>query len=201
MAGSRQPWPLKWIVVAILLMIVPYTFLTLRYRKEGPAFRPYEDMRERANVSRLLSAGYQRVTIPAQRPAGRTDASGGAAIAPAPGGLPEDLRSTLVEAPRLPSEITTLTAAATASTLTAYQIELTCSLPDDRHQLGGAELFLKGDSLVPTPTLERVGGDLLTRSRQAAVLLTVPAGTLRAGTYRVTLTAERASRTWTLTVR
>jgi len=108
---------------------------------------------------------------------------------------------TLVEAPRLPSEITTLTAAATASTLTAYQIELTCSLPDDRHQLGGAELYLKGDALVLTPTLERVSGDLLTRSRQAAVLLTLPPGTLRAGTYRVTLAAERSSRSWTLTVR
>ncbi len=201
MAGNRQPWPMKWIVVAILLMVVPYTFLTLRYRKEAPAFQPYEDMKSRANVSRLLSAGYQRVTIPAQRPAGRTGAAGGAVIGKAPGGVPEDLRSTLVEPPRLPTEITAVTAAAATSTLTPYQIELNCSLPDDRHQLGGAELYLKGDALVLTPTLERVGGELLTRSRQSAVLLTLPAGTLRPGTYRVTLAAELSSRAWTLEVR
>ncbi|MFM7751999.1 MAG: hypothetical protein ACKPB0_16450 [Opitutaceae bacterium] len=201
MSGSRQPWPMKWIVVAILLMAVPYTIITLRYRREGPAFQPYEDMRNRANVSRLLSAGYQRITIPAQRPAGRTGVAGGANVTTAPGGLPDDLRSTLVEMPRLPLEISTVTAASTASTLTPYQIELTCTLPDDRHQLGGAELYLRGDTLVLTPTLERVGGDLLTRARQAAVLLTIPAGTLRAGTHRVILAGERNSRVWTLEVR
>jgi hypothetical protein len=201
MSGSRQPWPMKWIVVAILLMVVPYTFITLRYRKEGPAFQPYDDMRNRANVSRLLSAGYQRITIPAQRPAGRTGVSGGAIVSAAPGGLPDDLRSTLVETPRLPVEITTVTAAAVASMLTPYQIELTCTLPDDRHQLGGAELYLRGDTLVLTPTLERVGGDLLTRARQAAVLLTIPAGTLRAGTHRVILAGEKTSRAWSLEVR
>lgn len=192
---------MKWIVVAILLMAVPYTIITLRYRKEGPAFQPYEDMRNRANVSRLLSAGYQRITIPARRPADRTRVPGGAKVATAPGGLPDDLRSTLVEAPRLPLEITGVTAAASTGTLSPYEIELTCSLPDDRHQLGGAELYLRGDTLVVTPILERVGGDLLTRGRQAAVLLTVPAGTLRTGTHRVILAGERSSRAWTLEVR
>ncbi|MEY4686079.1 MAG: hypothetical protein RIR76_102 [Verrucomicrobiota bacterium] len=192
---------MKWIVVAILLMAVPYTIVTLRYRKEGPAFQPYEDMRNRANVSRLLSAGYQRITIPAQRPAGRTGIPGGAVFQNAPGGLPEELRATLVETPRLPLEITSVQAAATANNLSPYAIELTCTLPDDRHQLGGAELYLQGDTLVLTPTLERVGGDLLTRARQAAVLLTIPAGTLRRGTHRVILTGERSSRTWKLEVR
>jgi len=192
---------MKWIVVAILLMAVPYTIVTLRYRKEGPAFQPYEDMKNRANVSRLLSAGYQRVTIPAQRPAGRTGTPGGAMSQTAPGGLPEELRATLVETPRLPVEIIAVQAAATAGSLSPYAIELTCSLPDDRHQLGGAELYLRGDTLVLAPTLERVGGELLTRARQAAVLLTIPAGTLRPGTHRVILTGEKTSRAWTLEVR
>ncbi|MBI4622331.1 MAG: hypothetical protein HY736_03790 [Verrucomicrobia bacterium] len=31
---DRQPWPMKWIALAILLVIVPYTFLTLHYRKQ-----------------------------------------------------------------------------------------------------------------------------------------------------------------------
>ena len=70
---------MKWIVLTIALVIVPYTFLTLHYRKPGPAYRPYQDAQERANVVRLLSAGYQRITLPAQRPA---DPARGTATAP-----------------------------------------------------------------------------------------------------------------------
>jgi hypothetical protein len=197
----RQPWPLKWIAVAILLIIVPYTFLTLRYRKPGPAFQPYEDMKNRANVARLLSAGYQRIPLPAQRPADRTGTRGGAAVSSAAGGLPDDLRTTLVEPLLLPAEILSVTAAATASTLTPYAIELTCTLPNDQQQLSGAELYVRESSLVLAPTFERVAGDLLTRSRQAVVLVTVPPGALKPGHYRVTLVAERGSRVWPLEVK
>lgn len=192
---------MKWIVLAILLLIVPYTFLTLRYRKPGPAFQPYEDMKNRVNVSRLLSAGYQRIPILAQRPADGGRISGGAAISAAAGGIPTDLRSTLVEPLLLPTEITTVSAAPSVSTLQPYVIQLACALPDDKQQLGGADLYVRGDQLVLAPTFERIAADLLTRSRQAAVLITIPAGALKAGHYTVTLVAERASRTWALDVR
>ncbi len=192
---------MKWIVLAILLLIVPYTFLTLRYRKPGPAFQPYEDMKNRVNVSRLLSAGYQRIPIIAQRPADGGRINGGAAISAAAGGIPTDLRSTLVEPLLLPTEITTVSAAPSVSTLQPYVIQLACALPDDKQQLGGADLYVRGDQLVLAPTFERIAADLLTRSRQAAVLITIPAGALKAGHYTVTLVAERASRTWALDVR
>jgi hypothetical protein len=55
--NERKLWPMKWIVVAIVAVIVPYTFLTLRYRRPGKAFEPYADMKDRANTMRLLSAG------------------------------------------------------------------------------------------------------------------------------------------------
>lgn len=200
-ARQRQPWPLKWIAVAILLIIVPYTILTLRYRKPGPAFQPYEDMKNRTNVARLLSAGYQRIPLPAHRPADRSSVSGGAAVATTGGGLPADLRSTLVEPLLLPAEILSVTAAPTAHALLPYAIELTCTLPNDKQQLGGAELYLRGNTLVIAPTFEHVGGDLLTRTRHAIVRLTVPAGALKSGHYTVTLAAERTSRTWPLEVK
>src|SRR5690349_2827030 len=111
MPDNRQPWPMKWIVLAIVLLIVPYTIMTLHYRKAGPAFQPYEDLKNRANVSRLLAAGYQRIPLVAQRPADSGRATGGATILPAPAGLPEDLKSTLVEPISLPMEITAVTAA------------------------------------------------------------------------------------------
>jgi hypothetical protein len=192
---------MKWIVIVILAMIVPYTYLTLRYRKPGPAFQPYEDMKSRANVSRLLAAGYQRIALTAQRPADGMRAIGGAQITDASGGVPDALRSTLVEPPLLPTEITSVTAASTTTPLQSYVIQLTCTLPDDKQQLGGAEMFVREDSIVITPTFEPVTGDLQTRSRQAAVLLTVPAGALKPGTYAVTLVGERSSRTWSLEVK
>ena len=193
---------MKWIVVAILLLIIPYTIITLRYRKPGPAFQPYEDMKNRANVARLLSAGYRRIPLAATIPAeGGTRAAGGASITGVTGGLPEGLRSTLVEPLLLPSEIGHVTAAALASALTSYAIQLTCILPNDKQQLGGAELFLRDKEMVIAPTFEPVAGELLTRSRQTTVLLTIPAGTLAPGHYEVTLAAERQSATWNLEVR
>lgn len=192
---------MKWVVLAILLLVVPYTIVTLRYRKEGPAFEPYEDLKKRANVARLLSAGYQRIPIVAQRPADTGRAAGGAWTAPASGGLPEDLRTTLVEPLQLPVEITQVTAAPTTAAAQPYTIQLACTLPDDKRQLGGADLYLRGETLVITPTFEPIGDTLHARSRHAAVLLTVPAGTLKPGHYAVTLVGERTSRAWSLEVR
>src|SRR5438105_3708911 len=60
----HEPWPMKWIALAILLFIVPYTYLTLHFRKPGKAFEPYADLSKRANTARLLSAGYQRIPLP-----------------------------------------------------------------------------------------------------------------------------------------
>lgn len=192
---------MKWIILAIVLTVVPYTVLTLRYRKEGPAFQPYEDLRNRANVSRLLAAGYQRIPITAQRPADSARAPGGATTAARPGGLPADLKGTLVEPILLPAEIVSVTAAPTTAHDRDYAIQLACSLPDDRHQLGGAHVYVRGTDIVIAPTFEAVAGGLLTRSRQAAVLLTLPAGALRPGRYELTLVGERASRGWALEVR
>ncbi len=192
---------MKWIVLAILLLIVPYTIVTLRYRKEGPAFEPYEDLKKRANVSRLLSAGYLRIPNTALRPADTGRAAGGAWAAPAPGGLPEDLRLTLVEPLQLPIEISSVTASPTAETAQPYVIQLACSLPDEKRQLGGADLYLRGEQLVIAPTFVAISGELQARSRHAAVLLTIPAGTLKPGHYAVTLLGERTSRAWALEVK
>lgn len=197
----RKPWPMKWVLIAIVAMIVPYTFLTLRYRKAQPAFRPYEDMKNRANVTRLLAAGYQRIPITAQRPADGLRASGGASIAAAAGGLPSDLQSTLVETPALPADVLDVTAAPVAHSSAPYAIQLTCSLPSEKQQLSGGELYVRGETIVITPTFETVPGDLQTRTRTPTVLLTIPAASLKPGRYTVTVVGERASRTWPLDVR
>lgn len=192
---------MKWIVLAIVLCVVPYTIVTLYFRKPGPAFRPYEDMKNRANVSRLLAAGYRRIPLTAQRPADGLRVKAGAAIASAPGGVPADLRATLVEEPVLPVEITTLAAPAAIAAGEPYAIQFSCQLPDTQHQLGGADLYLRGNELVFTPTFERIPGNLHARAAQTAVLLTVPGDALKSGRYTVTLLGQRTSRTWPLEVR
>jgi hypothetical protein len=196
----RKPWPMKWIALSILVFIPVYTYLTLHYRRPGPAFNPYRDMRDRADVIRLLKAGYQRVSVDASRPVEDAHEASGP-TSPAPGGLPEDLRTTLVESPLLPLEVKTVSAAPTAVSGIDYQITLGYTIPDNKRQLSGAHLYLKPGEIVIVPDFERLAGELLARTREGSALLDVPPGSLRPGTYHVTLVGERASRSWTLRVR
>jgi hypothetical protein len=191
---------MKWIVASILVFIPIYTYLTLHYRRPGPAFNPYGDMRDRADVIRLLRAGYQRVTLDASRPA---DEPGGAPAAtmPAPGGLPEDLRKTLIESPLLPLEVNSVTADASAVSAIDYPIVINYTIADNKRQLSGAHLYEKPGEIVIIADFEHLAGGLLARTRDGSALLDVPPGSLRPGTYRVTLVGERSSRSWTLHVR
>jgi len=197
---DRRPWPMKWIVLSIIVVLVPYTFLTLSYRKPGPAYRPYQDAQERANVVRLLSAGYQRITVAAQRPADSPRAATAAPTTAVLGGLPSELVATLVQKPLLPPEIHAVTAAPSVSALQPYAIQFTCTLPDNKQQLAGAELYVKDAEIVITPDFELLTGGLLARSRESDILLTVPAGALKPGTYRVTLAGQHSSRAWSVQV-
>lgn len=192
---------MKWVALAILVIIVPYTFLTLHYRKPGPGYRPYQDMKDRANTARLLSAGYQRITLDAERPADSVLSGLTASATATTGGLPDELRASLIEAPLLPADILSVSAASSASAQRAYPIQFTCTAPNNKQQLAGAELYLKGNEIVITPDFELLTGDLLTRTRENLVLLTVPPGALKPGRYQITLAGKNSSRAWTLQVR
>lgn len=191
---------MKWVALVIVVCLVAYTFLTLHYRKTAPSYRPYQDTKNRAGVMRLLSAGYQRVVLTAQRPADPGPRSGGAATSAVAGGLGSDLGSSLLEMPLLPAEITQVSATASVSALLPYPIQFTCTLADNKRQLAGAELYVRDDLITLVPTFEQLDGGLLARTRESVVLVTVPPGTLRPGNFKVTLVGERTSRTWSLQV-
>ena len=70
----------------------------------------------------------------------------------------------------------------------------------NKRQLAGAELYVRDDLITLVPTFEQLDGGLLARTRESVVLVTVPPGTLRPGTFKVTLVGERTSRTWSLQV-
>ncbi len=191
---------MKWVVLAIILSIGVYTFLTLKYRKPDRAFQPYQDIRDRANVVRLLDAGYQRVTLEADLPVDPVAPDSTARTTVAIAGLPSGLRQTLVVQPELPAEILSVSAAPSVNALFAYPIGVKCSLPDNKQQLAGAELYVHGDELIVTPDFERLSGGLLARNRERLIRLTVPAGTLKPGSYHITLVGTRSSKSWTLQV-
>jgi hypothetical protein len=196
-----KPWPMKWIVIAILLFIPTYTYLTLRFRRSGPAYEPYAEARDRATVGRLLAAGYRCLTLAATRPTEALHLPVPAPIEAAPGGLPADLAVALVAAPRPPVSVTHVTAAREASATLPYIVDFTARLPDEKEELLDAQIYVRKDGIVLVPNFERVAGGLLVRSPETEVRLTVPAGVLAPGRYVVTLVATRESRTWALSVK
>jgi hypothetical protein len=202
---NRKPWPMKWVVVAIIACLVPYTWLTLHYRKAEPSFQPYEDSKQRANVLRLLDSGYQRISVDAARPADPQELirslHGLAVISDAPAGVTEGLDVALVESPLLPVSYGTISASAETASLLPYPIVFTCKLDDQKHQLGGAYIFLRGETVVLVPQFEPLGGELTARSKESPVAVTIPGGALKTGRYTVRLAGRDQSKQWTLTVR
>jgi len=201
MSAEKKPWSMRWVVAAIVVVIPIYTILTLRFRKPGQPFQPYQEMHDRAVVLRLLSGGYQRIDVDARRPADPGRGKAGAEVSAVPGGIPRELQASLIDAPQLPAEVDSVVAAPEAAAGRAYPVEFACLLPDNRKQLSGAHLYLKGFDVAIVPDFERIPGGLMARTRQSPVLVTVPAGALKPGSYHVILVGERTSRTWTLRVR
>jgi hypothetical protein len=189
---------MRWIALAIVVYIAGYTVVTLRFRKPGPEFQPYAQALERAA---LAKAGFQHIPAKAERPADPRFGSPPPGLAVAPGGLPQPLLAALPGHTPLPREIGRISAAPEANRYLSYTVQFACVLPDNRRELGGAEIFLRGGDLYIVPDLERLPGALLTRTRENVLVLTVPAGAIPAGRYRAVLVGQEESRSWNLDVR
>lgn len=192
---------MRWIVAAILLFIVPYTYVNLKFRKPGKAFEPYADMKTQASVNRLLEAGYRRVTVRAERPFPAlmpSEITRGPAAMPGtiPGGLPATLSATLIDKPRLPATYRDLIAPSESPMLLPARLQFTARLASDREQLAGAEIYLRENELLIVPSFEPVPEGLQARSTESTVLLTLPAGLLAPGRHALTLLGSRESLRW-----
>ena len=44
---SRKPWPMTWVVIAIVTFMVIYTLVNVKFRKEEAPHQPYEEAQER----------------------------------------------------------------------------------------------------------------------------------------------------------
>jgi hypothetical protein len=196
---------MKWIVLAILVFIAGYTFITLRYRKPGKSYEPYRQTRDRATQQRLEQAGYVRIAANISVPADpqRSAASLGKAVSVnrnVDGGMPAELASTLLDKPNLPDSFTNITAPSSVTALMPYTFQFTCSVPDKKFALAETYVYVKGDDIAVVPSFEKLGGELLARSRDNPILVSIPGGTLKPGEYTLRLIGKGSSRQWTVQV-
>ena len=182
MTSSRKPWPMRWVLLAIVLFLIPYTYLTLHFRKPGPAYQPYQDGRELKHLGEL---GYRRVTITAIRPTESPACPAAATIAaaaPSHAGGPRAHRSP-VKPPLLPGR---RSAASSPRPICATRHPIRsnsslCLLSDDAQQLSGCALYVKGAEVYIVPTFERLPNGLTARTRQNLIALTFPSDALPPG--------------------
>ncbi len=205
-SAQRRPWPMKWVIVVILVFIAGYSWVMIKYRKPGPAYRPYQDSVDRATVTRLLGSGYQRITLGVEHPADPgtgavLNGSAAATLEKTSGGLPAELAAILTEKPLLADSIQRITTPASVPALLPLRILFTASQSDDRQTITEGSLYRKGDELIILPRFERIGGGLQTRWKETTLVLSIPAGALPSGNYRVCLVARKNSYRWSCTLR
>lgn len=192
---------MKWIVIGILACIVPYTWLTLAYRKAGPAHEPYQDNKDRAQVLRLLDNGFSRFELPLATlvdPMVTPDPI--ATTEPLPGGLPPLLRDVMIDPPVVPTRFAVVTAPTSALSGAPYDFTFTGIQPHHHAQPTQAVLYLRQQEGVIVVAYAQTPGDLQTRKLQFTARLTLPAHTLAPGTYQMTVVGAVESRRWTLEV-
>lgn len=191
---------MKWIVLSIVICLTLYTWLTLHYRKAQPSFMPYQDMKNQANVIRLLAHNYQRVTLAAERlPTAAVTVEGSAKPAKLNPGYPQTLTEALAAPPTLPEDYSAVVTPASIQADQNLPVKFTCHVADDHHVVGQVELYLKDDLMFFIPVLESVGG-LSTRKRESSVQIIIPAKRIPPGTYQAALLGSAGSIGWTLQV-
>lgn len=196
---------MKWVALVIFVSIATYTAVTLHYRRPGRAYQPYHDNKEHVVVTRLRSAGYQRISAVSERPAdpARAIAALSGTMVQATdqiGGVPDELKQIFVDQPRLPPSFSQVRAPSEAVVLLPYSLQFTCALPDNKQLLSATYVYVKDQEIAIVPDFEAMEGELLARTPESTVQLTIPGGTLHPGTYEVTLVGQRQSKRWPLQV-
>ncbi|RRJ95806.1 hypothetical protein Ga0100231_017530 [Opitutaceae bacterium TAV4] len=195
---AREPWPMKWVFLAILLCIVPYTWIALRYRKPAPAAEPYAD-----RVERTAPTTHRHLSLKAERPAPPNTevprdafAIGRATLTPLPPGLPQGLLDILGSPPRLPASVNLINVPAEIQSGEPVAIQFTCHLAGEHDVLGGADIYIKENAIVILPAFESLDADLQARTLNERVRITIPPGTLKPGAYDVRLMAADNGYVW-----
>jgi len=198
---SPKPWSMKWIALAIVLFVVGYTLVNIYYRKPGRAFRPYEDMNNRATTARLLAAGWQKLPVELRLPAEKPALTLAATVNRGEGGLGAELEAAFAAKPVLLATIGRVTAPQSVARGATCAIYFSGTLTDQHLQLAHVDALRRGDEIVLVPSLEKLPGkDLLTRWNDGDYWAGLDTERLEPGRYRVRLAARGPAAEWTFTV-
>lgn len=194
---------MKWVVAVIVLSIALYTVLTLKFRKPGPAFEPYQDTRERATTARLLAGGWKRLPVTVNRPVEKPKAAAAAASTSRDAhNFGPELDAALVAKPPLLERIDQVVAPADVARGEDYLVQFTGSLGSLKSQVGDVILYRHADTVVLIPATEPLPGEqLLSRFNGNSYALRFATATLPPGRYHARLVAQRDAVLWSFTVR
>ena len=194
---------MKWVVAAIVVFAAGYTAVNFYFRKKGPAFKPYEDMNNRATTARLLNAGWQKAAVDARRPTEKPGFILAATVRRGAPGLGPELEAAFAEKPRLLASIDRVTAADQVKRGTAYPIYFNASLTDQGQQLGALELLRRDHEIVLLPSAEKLpgGGKLLSRWPESDYCTEIPTDGLAPGRYEVRILSRGPAAQWSFEVR
>ncbi len=200
---TSKPWPMKWVVVAIVVFVVGYTVVNLVFRKPGRAYRPYQDAQDRATTARLLAAGWQKMPVDARRPVEKPATDDvPAAVTRAAVGLGPDLATNFAEQPKLLTTIDRVVAPGGVSRGADYCAYFTASISSQKAQVGDLTLYRRGAELVLIPSTEPLPGkDLMSRWSDSTYCVNFSTTNLPAGRYQVRIVAQGPALAWSFTVR
>jgi len=198
-----KPWPMKWIVLAIVVFMVGYTAVNFWFRKPGKPYRPYQDAQDRATTARLLAAGWHKIPLETRRPVEKPDpADTPVAVTRDWPGLGSDLTEKFAEKPKLLATIDRVIAPATVARGGDYSLTFTASLSDLKVQAGEFSLYQHGNELVLIPTVENLPGQqLMSRWNDSTYTATFSTAALPPGRYTARIVAQGPAATWIFTVK
>ncbi len=194
---------MKWIVLAIAVFVVGYTVVNLYFRKPGRAFRPYQDMNDRATTARLLAAGWQKMPVDTRRPVEKPAADEApASVNRELPGLGADLEAKFAEKPKLLASIDKVVPPGSVAHGSEYSAYFTASLTDLKAQVGEVTLYRKGNELVLVPSTEPLPGkELMSRWNDSTYYVSFPTANLPPGRYQMRIVARGPALAWSFTVK
>jgi hypothetical protein len=198
---TRKPWPMRWIIISMILFVLPYTYLTLHYRKPGYSYQPYQDAKEKTV---LAHNGYTRISLPSAQPAsGMLLPVQGipASITPSLEGLTPELNKALGNAVTIPEGIDSVAAPAVFEHGKTYPFSYGCSITDSHHALAGARLYVKDKNVYFITDFEALVGGLSTRDTHTVIAIELPTASLEPGAYTFTVVGKKHSRRWPVLVK
>jgi hypothetical protein len=201
--SAPKPWPMKWIVLAIVLFVAGYTVVNLFFRKPGRGYRPYQDAQDRATTARLLAADWHKVPVDLRRPVEKpAPADTPAAVSRGAVGLGLDFEPNFAEKPKLIASIDRVVAPAAVNRGESYGFFFTASLADLKGQLGELTLYQRERELILVPAIESLpGSQLMSRWNDSTYAAAFATSALAPGRYSVRLVARGPAATWSFTVK